>query len=52
VLYTGMRSCDIAGLTLDAIVWDRDLIDIQQQKTEIPLVQHRAIRRQKAGHFH
>jgi len=37
VLYTGMRSCDIAGLTLDAIVWDRDLIDIRQQKTEIPL---------------
>jgi integrase len=36
-LYTGLRSCDIAGLTLDAIVWDRDLINIRQQKTEKPL---------------
>jgi len=25
-LYTGLRSCDIAGLTLGAIDWDRDLI--------------------------
>lgn len=36
-LYTGLRSCDIAGLTLDAIDWDRDLICIKQQKTEFPL---------------
>ena len=36
-LYTGMRGCDIAGLTLDSIVWDRDLIYIRQQKTEILL---------------
>ena len=36
-LYTGLRGCDIAGLTLDAIDWDRDLIYIRQQKTEIPL---------------
>ncbi len=35
-LYTGLRGCDIAGLTLDAIHWDRDFIDIRQQKTEIP----------------
>ena len=35
-LYTGLRGCDIAGLTLDAIDWDRDFIDIRQQKTEIP----------------
>ena len=34
-LYTGLRGCDIAGLTLDAIDWDRDFIDIRQQKTEI-----------------
>lgn len=33
-LYTGMRGCDIAGLTLDAIDRDRDLIYITQQKTE------------------
>jgi len=36
-LYTGLRGCDIAGLTLDSIDWDRDLIRIRQQKTEIPL---------------
>lgn len=35
-LYTGLRGCDIAGLTLDNIDWDRDLICIKQQKTEIP----------------
>ena len=36
-LYTGLRSCDILGLTLDAIDWGRDLIYITQQKTKIPL---------------
>ncbi|MCU7951648.1 MAG: tyrosine-type recombinase/integrase [gamma proteobacterium symbiont of Bathyaustriella thionipta] len=36
-LYTGLRGCDIAGLTLDAINWDRDFIAIRQQKTEFPL---------------
>jgi integrase len=36
-LYTGLRGCDIAGLTLGAIDWDRDLIDIRQQKTKLPL---------------
>lgn len=36
-LYTGMRGCDIAGLTLDAIDWEKDLIYIKQQKTDIPL---------------
>ena len=35
--YTGLRGCDIAGLTLDGIDWDRDLIYIRQQKTGIPL---------------
>ena len=34
-LYTGLRGCDIAGLTLDSIHWDRDFINIRQQKTEI-----------------
>ncbi|MEA1969201.1 MAG: tyrosine-type recombinase/integrase [Thermodesulfobacteriota bacterium] len=33
-LYTGLRGCDIAGLTLGDIDWDRDLICITQQKTE------------------
>lgn len=36
-LYTGLRGCDIAGLTLDNIDWNRDLIHIRQQKTKIPL---------------
>lgn len=36
-LYTGLRSCDIAGLTLDDIDWNRDLINITQQKTKFPL---------------
>jgi len=39
--YTGMRSCDIAGLTLGSIDWDNDIISIKQQKTgslcELPL---------------
>lgn len=35
--YTGMRGCDITGLTFDAIDWDSDLIYIRQQKTDIPL---------------
>jgi integrase len=37
-LYTGLRSCDIAGLTLDCIDWDKDLINIIQQKTGVPLI--------------
>ena len=36
-LYTGLRGCDIAGMTLDSIDWDRDLIYIRQQKTRYPL---------------
>lgn len=36
-LYTGLRGCDIAGMTLDSINWDMDLINIRQQKTEFPL---------------
>jgi integrase len=36
-LYTGLRGCDIEGMTFDSIEWDRDLICIRQQKTEFPL---------------
>ena len=36
-LYTGLRSCDIAGLTLAEIDWANDRIHIRQQKTDIPL---------------
>jgi integrase len=35
--YTGLRGCDIAGLTFDDINWDSDLIYIKQQKTKVPL---------------
>jgi len=37
VLYTGLRGCDIAGMTLDSIDWSRDIIHIRQQKTEFHL---------------
>ena len=36
-LYTGLRGCDIAGMTLNSIDWHRDLIYIRQQKTQFPL---------------
>ena len=35
--YTGLRWCDIASLKLDSIDWERDLIVISQQKTDVPL---------------
>ena len=35
--YTGLRSCDIAGLELSDIDWNSDLIHIRQQKTAVPL---------------
>lgn len=37
VLNTGLRMCDIAGMTLTSIDWEKDLILISQQKTEAPL---------------
>lgn len=36
-MYAGMRCCDIAGLTLDAIDWENDRIMIRQQKTDVHL---------------
>jgi integrase len=36
-LYTGLRGCDIVGMTFDSIDWDKDLIYITQQKTDFPL---------------
>ena len=36
-LYTGLRGCDIAGMTLNSIDWDKELIYVRQQKTEFPL---------------
>lgn len=37
-MYTGLRGCDIAGLTFDSIDWNRDLIRIRQSKTQNPLI--------------
>lgn len=37
VLYTGLRCCDIAGLTVNDIDWEKELIRIRQQKTGAPL---------------
>jgi len=36
-LNTGLRQCDIAGLKLDSIDWESDLLLVSQQKTEAPL---------------
>jgi len=37
LLYTGLRACDIAGLLLESIDWEHDMIRIMQRKTNIPL---------------
>ena len=37
VLYTGLRCCDIVGMTMDCIDWSKDLIRVKQQKTDVPL---------------
>jgi len=36
-LYTGLRGCDIANMTMDAIDWEKDILSIRQQKTQVPL---------------
>jgi len=36
-LYTGLRNCDIAGMKVNDIDWDKDIIYILQQKTGVPL---------------
>lgn len=37
LMYTGLRSCDLAGMTLNAVDWENDRIHIHQRKTEVPL---------------
>lgn len=37
LIYTGLRACDIAGLTFFSLDWISDRILIRQQKTDIPL---------------
>lgn len=38
VLYTGLRKCDITGLKINSIDWDKDVIRIVQRKTRVPLI--------------
>lgn len=37
LMYTGLRSCDVAGMALDAVDWKNNRIHIHQQKTKVPL---------------
>ncbi len=37
-LYMGLRSCDIAGISLSNIDWTNDRLHVSQQKTEVPLI--------------
>lgn len=37
LMYTGLRSCDLAAMTLDAVDWENDRIRIRQQKTQVAL---------------
>lgn len=37
LLYTGMRACDIAVLSLDSVLWDSSKISFVQKKTSVPL---------------
>ncbi|MDE6974788.1 MAG: tyrosine-type recombinase/integrase [Lachnospiraceae bacterium] len=38
LFFTGLRPCDIASLTMDAIDWKADEIRVVQNKTDVPLV--------------
>ena len=38
LLYTGLRACDIAGLKLTNINWEKETISIVQSKTDVLLV--------------
>jgi integrase len=37
LLYTGLRSCDIAALKLSSIDWEKEVIHVVQSKTDVPL---------------
>lgn len=37
LLFTGLRGCDIAGLTFSSIDWEKERILINQQKTSMPV---------------
>lgn len=37
LLFTGLRGCDIAGLTFRSIDWQKERILVEQQKTSVPV---------------
>ena len=37
LLYTGLRACDIAGLKMQSIDWEKETISVIQSKTDVPL---------------
>ena len=37
LLFTGLRGCDIAGLTFSSIDWEKERILVEQQKTSVPV---------------
>lgn len=37
LLFTGLRSCDIASLTFSSIEWKKERILVEQQKTSVPV---------------
>lgn len=37
LLFTGLRSCDISGLTFSSIDWEKERILVDQQKTSTPV---------------
>ena len=37
LLFTGLRGCDIAGLTFSSIEWEKERILVEQQKTSVPV---------------
>ena len=37
-LYTGLRGCDMAGMTLDSIDWDRDINLYQTAENRVLLL--------------
>lgn len=38
LLYTGLRGCDIAALKLENINWDKELISLDQSKTDVGVI--------------
>ena len=37
LMFTGLRACDVSGMTIDAVNWENDRIHIHQQKTKVAL---------------